>query len=128
MSEFTLINLIRRMSRGRPDVRLGIGDDAALLRVPAGRELVISTDTLIAGVHFPGETSPEDIGWKALAVNLSDMAAMGAEPAWALLALTLQRADSSFVRGFMRGFSALARRHELALVGGDTTHGPLAVT
>jgi thiamine-monophosphate kinase len=128
MSEFELIDLIRRMSRGRPDVRLGIGDDASLLYVPPGQELVVSTDTLVEGVHFRVGTKPDDLGWKALAVNLSDLAAMGAVPGWALLALTLPHADSAFVRGFMRGFSTLARQHEVALVGGDTTRGPLAVT
>jgi thiamine-monophosphate kinase len=107
---------------------LGIGDDAALLDVPAGQQLVACTDTLVAGVHFPSVTTPEDIGWKALAVNLSDLAAMGAEPAWALLALTLPDGDATFVRRFAEGFAGLARMHGLALVGGDTTQGPLAAT
>ena len=79
--EFELIERIRRRVAMRADVVLGIGDDAALLRVPPGHELVVSTDTLNAGVHFPPETAPADIGWKALAVNLSDLAAMGATPA-----------------------------------------------
>ncbi len=78
--EFDLIERIRARAATRPDVILGIGDDAALLQVPAGQELVVTTDTLIAGVHFPADTAPQDIGWKALAVNLSDLAAMGAEP------------------------------------------------
>jgi thiamine-monophosphate kinase len=127
MPEFELIELIRRRSgHARADVRLGIGDDAAVLRVPRRHELVVSTDTLVSGVHFPPDTAPEAVGWKALAVNLSDLAAMGATPAWATLALTLPDASAGFVRAFMRGFATLARRHRVALVGGDTTRGPLA--
>ncbi|MGH8112165.1 MAG: thiamine-phosphate kinase [Rhodanobacteraceae bacterium] len=127
--EFELIDLIRaRTSQARADVDLGIGDDAALLDVPAGLQLVACTDTMVAGVHFPVGTAPEDVGWKSLAVNLSDLAAMGATPAWALLALTLPRADAGFVESFAEGFAALARRHDVALVGGDTTQGPLTVT
>ena len=127
--EFDLIEAIRaRMNVARGDVALGIGDDAALLDVPAGRQLVACTDTLVAGVHFPDHAAPEDIGWKALAVNLSDLAAMGAEPAWALLALTLPDADARFVERFADGFAALAGQHNVALVGGDTTQGPLSIT
>lgn len=127
--EFDLIEAVRaRVDVTRPDVTLGIGDDAALLDVPAGRQLVACTDTLVAGVHFPASTTPEDIGWKALAVNLSDLAAMGAEPAWALLALTLPDGDAAFVERFAEGFAELARTHGVALIGGDTTQGPLAVT
>ena len=93
-SEFSLIDqYFRRPGTGRADVVLGIGDDAALLRVPAGQELVVTVDTLVAGVHFPLDTAPADLGHKALAVNLSDLAAMGAIPAWATLALTLPAAD-----------------------------------
>lgn len=127
--EFDLIAEIRaRMDVARADVALGIGDDAAVLELPPGQQLVACTDTLVAGVHFPLETAPEDIGWKSLAVNLSDLAAMGGEPAWALLALTLPDADSQFVERFTRGFAELARMHGVALVGGDTTQGPLAMT
>jgi thiamine-monophosphate kinase len=107
---------------------LGIGDDAALLRPSAGQQLVACTDTLIAGVHFPHDTPPEDIGWKSLAVNLSDLAAMGAQPAWAMLALTLPQADAGFVERFAEGFAQLARAHAVSLVGGDTTQGPLSIT
>jgi thiamine-monophosphate kinase len=129
MGEFALIDAIRqRCALARPDVLLGIGDDAALLRVPAGYELAVSMDTLVAGVHFPLQTAAEDIGWKALAVNLSDLAAMGAEPAWATLALTMPRLDPIWVAGFCDGFAALAQPHALALVGGDTTQGPLSIT
>ncbi|HEX5959665.1 MAG TPA: thiamine-phosphate kinase [Rhodanobacteraceae bacterium] len=117
-----------RCAQPRGDVALGIGDDAALLDVPAGRQLVACTDTLVAGVHFLPGTAPGDIGWKALAVNLSDLAAMGAEPAWVLLALTLPGGDARFVERFADGFAELARAHGVALVGGDTTQGPLSVT
>lgn len=126
--EFELIERIRaHCSLGRADVLLGIGDDAALLAPPAGHELAASTDTLVDGVHFPQGAAPRDIGWKSLAVNLSDLAAMGARPAWALLNLTLPQADADFVDQFAAGFAELAGQHHLALVGGDTTSGPLAV-
>lgn len=129
MAEFDLIDHIRRRcDLARADVRLGIGDDAAVLAVPAGHDLVACTDTLVAGVHFPHGTAPADIGWKALAVNLSDLAAMGTTPAWALLALTLPEADAGFVAAFADGFADLAAAHHVALVGGDTTRGPLTIT
>ncbi|KFN51300.1 thiamine-phosphate kinase [Arenimonas composti] len=130
--EFALIDRIRARARSRADVVLGIGDDAALLAVPPGQQLVVTTDTLVAGVHWPDGTAPADIGWKALAVNLSDLAAMAATPAWVTLALTLPFASaeerSAFVDGFLDGFCELADEHDVALVGGDTTSGPLAVT
>ena len=127
--EFDLIELIRhRTAQARDDVRLGIGDDAAVLAVPSGQELAVAIDTLVEGVHFPPGTDPADLGWKALAVNLSDLAAMGASPAWALLSLTLPQADRVFVEAFAEGFSRLAGAHRLALVGGDTTRGPLSVS
>jgi len=127
--EFDLIEILRgRCASSRADIRVGIGDDAAVLAPPMGHELVAATDTLIAGVHFPMSTQPEDIGWKSLAVNLSDLAAMGATPAWAMLALTLPSAEREFVERFADGFAALAAQHHVALIGGDTTHGPLAIT
>ncbi|HET6807354.1 MAG TPA: thiamine-phosphate kinase [Frateuria sp.] len=127
--EFRLIDRIReRTALAREDVRLGIGDDAAVLAVPPGQHLAVAIDTLVEGVHFPHGTSPRDIGWKALAVNLSDLAAMGATPAWALLALTLPRADPAYVDDLAEGFAQLAREHGVALVGGDTTHGPLCLS
>jgi thiamine-monophosphate kinase len=110
------------------DVALGIGDDAALVRVPDGTELVVTVDTIVAGVHFPPDTSAQDIGYRALAVNLSDIAAMGAMPAWATLALTLPAADERWLEGFCSGFFSLAREHDVTLIGGDTTSGPLAIT
>ncbi|MEO7325874.1 MAG: thiamine-phosphate kinase [Dokdonella sp.] len=127
--EFDLIDLIReRCAVVRTDVRLGIGDDAAILGVPLGHDLVACTDTMVAGVHFPPQTRARDLGWKSLAVNLSDLAAMGATPAWALLALTLPESDRTFVADFADGFAELAAQHHVALVGGDTTRGPLSVT
>lgn len=127
--EFRLIDRIReRTTQPRDDVRLGIGDDAALLAVPAGQELAVAIDTMVEGVHFPEGTAPADIGWKALAVNLSDLAAMGATPVWALLALTLPRPDAAFVDGFAEGFAQLAGQYRLALVGGDTTRGALTLS
>lgn len=126
-SEFDLIARIRARVASRDDVSLGIGDDAALLRVPSGRDLVVAMDTLNAGVHFPDESAPADIGWKALAVNLSDLAAMGAEPAWCTLSLSLPVSDAAWIDGFLDGFLELAARHRVALVGGDTTRGPLSI-
>jgi thiamine-monophosphate kinase len=126
-AEFDLIERIRRRAGMRDDVVLGIGDDAALLQVPAGRQLVVAMDTLNSGVHFPVGTAAADIGWKALAVNLSDLAAMGAEPAWCALSLSLPDAGTGWVDGFLDGFSGLAGMHRVALVGGDTTRGPLSV-
>jgi thiamine-monophosphate kinase len=127
--EFSLIDRIReRTAQNRDDVRLGIGDDAALLAVPPNQELAVAIDTMVEGVHFPTGTAATDIGWKALAVNLSDLAAMGATPAWALLALTLPRADEAFVDGFATGFAQLAQTYRLALVGGDTTRGALTIS
>jgi thiamine-monophosphate kinase len=127
VAEFDLIARIRARVPQRDDVVLGIGDDAALLQPPAGRQLAVAMDTLNAGVHFPDGTAPADIGWKALAVNLSDLAAMAAQPAWCTLSLSLPDADAGFVDGFLDGFLQLAREHEVALVGGDTTRGPLSV-
>ena len=125
--EFDLIARIRsRADASRADVVLGIGDDAALLAPPPGQHLVVATDTLNAGVHFPAGTAPAAIGWKALAVNLSDLAAMGATPAWCTLSLSLPAGDDGFVDGFLDGFLALASAHGVALVGGDTTRGPLS--
>ena len=129
LSEFALIErYFRSCGTQRADVTLGVGDDAALLRSPAGSELVAAVDTLVAGVHFPHDSLPDSIGHRALAVNLSDLAAMGARPAWALLALTLPRADEAWLGEFAAGLADLARAHKVALVGGDTTRGPLCIT
>ena len=133
LGEFDLIEryfrpLTRPAGMARPDVVLGIGDDGALLSVPPGQQLVAALDTLVSGRHFLPDCAPRVIGHRALAVNLSDLAAMGAEPAWALLALTLPHADPAFLQEFAAGFAALAGRHGVALVGGDTTAGPLTLS
>jgi thiamine-monophosphate kinase len=129
MDEFELIDrFFARLGPARTDVVLGVGDDAALLEVPGDAELVASVDTIVAGRHFPEGADPRSIGHRALAVNLSDIAAMGATPAWAMLAITLPRADARWLEGFAAGFSSLAQRHEVALVGGNTGAGPLNVT
>ena len=127
MAEFDLIAMIQARAGVRGDVRLGIGDDAALLRVPAGHELVVTADTLNAGVHFPLGTAPADIGWKALAANLSDLASMGARPAWCTLSLSMPQADAAWLEDFLDGFLGLAAAHGIALIGGDTTRGPLSI-
>ena len=128
-SEFALIErYFRHCGAKRSDVHLGIGDDAALLESPADVELVATIDTLVEGVHFPAGSPAASIGHRALAVNLSDVAAMGARPAWALLALTMPTADEEWLREFASGFSALARAHGVALVGGNTASGPLCIS
>jgi thiamine-monophosphate kinase len=128
-NEFDLIQrFFNQKTKNRKDVILGIGDDAALLRVPFEQQLVVTTDTLVSGRHFPVNTLPEDIGYKALAVNLSDLAAMGAEPAWILLALTLPKANEIWIRKFTEGFFPLMQHFQLQLVGGDITQGPLTIT
>lgn len=129
LSEFELIErYFRNCGVRREDVVLGVGDDAALLECPAGQRLVAAMDTLVEGVHFPCGSPAASIGHRALAVNLSDLAAMGARPAWALLALTLPAVDEAWLTEFTAGFAELARLHDVALVGGDTTRGPLSVT
>jgi thiamine-monophosphate kinase len=129
LTEFALIErYFSHCGAVRGDVALGVGDDGALLRSPSGEDLVAAIDTLVAGVHFPPQAEPASIGHRALAVNLSDLAAMGARPAWALLALTLPESDARWLEEFARGFGALALMHNVALVGGDTTRGPLCVT
>jgi thiamine-monophosphate kinase len=131
LGEFELIDRYFRSTDKSQDRRrgvvLGIGDDAALLESPPG-QLVAALDTLVEGRHFPHGSAPRSIGHRALAVNLSDLAAMGATPAWYLLALTLPRADEQFLGEFASGMLDLAREHDIALVGGDTTAGPLSVS
>jgi len=129
ISEFEIIERYFRQIRPlRDDVALGMGDDAALLQVPAGYQLALAVDTLVAGRHFPQCTDAFDIGYKSLAVNLSDLAAMGASPAWATLALTLPEADERWLMAFVEGFFQLATQYRVDLVGGDTTRGPLSIT
>ena len=128
-SEFEIIRrYFKRQQPQRDDVIAGIGDDAALLHVPADTELVVCMDTLVAGVHFPESSAAAAIGHKALAVNLSDLAAMGAAPAWATLSLTMPDSDPVWLEDFSQAFFRLADRYDVQLVGGDTTRGPLSVT
>ena len=129
LSEFDLINkYFRDAFKDGPEVQCGIGDDAAVVSVPPGMHLAVSMDTLVAGIHFHSTTSPQDIGYKSLAVNLSDMAAMGAEPHWVTLSLTMPENDPDWLAAFMAGFRILADQYSLSLVGGDLTHGPLSIT
>ena len=128
LGEFELIARYFSRPVARRDVLVGVGDDAALLEVPAGQALAAAIDTLVEGRHFLPDAPPESVGHQALAVNLSDLAAMGAEPAWALLALSLPEPDTHWLEGFARGFHALADRAGLTLVGGDTVRGPRVVT
>ncbi|MGB7738069.1 MAG: thiamine-phosphate kinase [Steroidobacteraceae bacterium] len=128
LGEFDVIARYFSRSSPRGDVLLGVGDDAALLRPPPGQALVAATDTLVEGRHFLPGTPANAIGHQALAVNLSDLAAMGAEPAWALLALSMPCPDERWLADFADGLYALAERHGVALVGGDTVSGPLVVT
>lgn len=122
-SEFDLI--ARYLTRPAPGAVLGVGDDAALIRLSPGMELAVSTDMLVAGRHFFPDTDPFWLGRKALAVNLSDLAAMGARPRWATLALALPEADENWLAAFSAGFWELAEEYEVDLVGGDTTRGSL---
>ncbi len=127
--EFELIaRYFHRDLSAAPGVLLGPGDDCALLAPSDGMQLAVSVDTSVAGVHFPPDAPASAIGHRALAVNLSDLAAMGATPRWALLALTLPDVDEDWLHGFAAGFHALADRHGIALVGGDVTRGPLSIT
>lgn len=123
MSEFDLIQ--RYFTRATPGAALGVGDDAALLRVRSGMQLAVSTDMLVGGTHFLPDADPFLLGHKTLAVNLSDLAAMGAQPRWALLSLSLPGVDENWLQKFSEGFFALADQQGVELVGGDTTRGPL---
>ncbi|GKT12134.1 MAG: thiamine-monophosphate kinase [Thiomicrorhabdus sp.] len=127
--EFDLIeNFFKPLSLGLSEDEVGIGDDGAVMSAPEGHQLVVVTDTLVAGVHFPVATSAYDIAWKALAVNLSDLAAMGATPAFFSLALTLPENDTDWLKGFSKGLKDLSHRFKIPLIGGDTTKGPLTIT
>jgi thiamine-monophosphate kinase len=129
LREFELIGrFFDRSATRRSSTRLAIGDDCALLRPEPGVDLAVTVDTLVEGVHFFAGTSAEGLGHKALAVNLSDLAAMGAQPAWVTLALTLPQADEGWLARFSKGFFSLAERYGVDLVGGDTTRGPLSIT
>lgn len=124
-AEFDLIQ--RYFSRPTPTAVLGGGDDCALLQPSPGMQLAVSTDTLVADTHFFADADPAKLGWKCLAVNLSDLAAMGATPRWCTLALTLPDVDSDWLAAFADGLHRCADDHGIALVGGDTTRGPLSI-
>lgn len=127
--EFSLIERFFRYGIGSGDgVRIGVGDDGALLSVDPGEALVATVDTLVADVHFPAAGAAADIAQRALRVNLSDLAAMAAVPRWFLLALTLPAADEHWLAAFAAGLAEAATAYGCTLVGGDTTRGPLAVT
>ncbi|WP_303784280.1 thiamine-phosphate kinase [Azovibrio restrictus] len=123
MGEFDLI--ARYFARSTPGAILGPGDDGALVQPGPGLELAVTTDMLVEGTHFLPGTDPRDLGWKTLAVNLSDLAAMGARPRWGLLALSLPSADEAWLAAFAEGLHACAREFDVDLIGGDTTRGPL---
>lgn len=127
-TEFSLIEKYFSYDVVRDDVALSVGDDCALLNPPLGKQLAVTVDTLVCGVHFPESTSPEDVAYKSLAVSLSDLAAMGAEPAWATLALTLPNSDETWLQTFSKSFKKTLNDYGVQLVGGDTTQGPLSVT
>jgi len=124
--EFDVI--ARHFTRPATNAVLGVGDDCALVGISRGMELAVSVDTMVSGTHFFPDVDPENLGHKSLAVNLSDMAAMGAMPYWAMLALTLPKVDHDWLAAFAKGFFDLAEEFEVSLVGGDTTRGPLTLT
>ena len=126
--EFSLIDRYFAQAAAPGRAVLGIGDDCALIASPANTELAISTDTLVSGTHFFPDADAEKLGHKALAVNLSDLAAMGATPRYVTLALTLPNIDEAWLAAFSRGFFALVAEHQVELIGGDTTRGPLSMT
>ncbi|WP_432452312.1 MULTISPECIES: thiamine-phosphate kinase [unclassified Agarivorans] len=128
LGEFDIIEKYFQQSKLRQDVLLGVGDDAALVIPAENSQIAISTDTLVEGVHFFSDIPPHALGHKALAVNLSDMAAMGAEPRWVTLAITLPGVDEAWLEQFCSGFFDLAEYFNVSLIGGDTTKGPLSIT
>ena len=126
--EFDLIDFIRSKVNTDSSVALGIGDDAAVINVQKNHQLVISTDTLVEGKHFDDSATPEQVGYKSLAVNLSDLAAMGATQKWATLNLTLPEINMTWLESFISSFLKLAQKHSVNLIGGDTTQGPLSIS
>ena len=128
-SEFSLIDqYFSHIGKPQAETVLGIGDDAAVVNIPADQQLVMSVDTLVAGVHFPKSTSASDIAHKSLVVNLSDLAAMAAKPSWFLLSLTLPDADPTWISEFAGSLRKIAEQYEIELIGGDTCQGPMSVT
>lgn len=129
LSEFSVIQqYFEQLTGQREDVVLGIGDDCALLKCPEDHVVAVSIDTLVEGVHFFADVNPESLGYKSLAVGLSDLAAMGAMPAWFTIALTLPEIDDVWLKGFSQGLAKLAKEHNIQLVGGDTTRGSLTIS
>ena len=129
MKEFKVIeDFFKLKSVQRKDVIIGIGDDAAVTHIPEGQALVTTTDTLLSGVHFLPNTAPHAIAQKAIAVNLSDLAAMGAEPAWISLSLSLPAVDTLWLEEFSRGLQEHAEYYSIQLIGGDTVQGPMVIT
>ncbi len=129
MNEFSLIQkYFEQFTTERDDVLLGIGDDCALLKAPTNQVIAVSIDTLVEGVHFFADVDPESLGYKSLAVGLSDLAAMGAKPAWFTLALTLPEVNETWLEKFSGGLSKLANGHHIQLIGGDTTEGSLTIS
>lgn len=127
--EFDLIDTyFKPLSQGLSVEEVGIGDDGAVLSVPENHQMVVVTDTLVCGVHFPLETSAYDIAWKSVAVNLSDLAAMGASPGGYSLGLTLPENDQAWLKEFAKGLRAITEQFKIPLIGGDTTKGPLTLT
>ena len=127
-SEFDVIKKYFSFPESRDDVLLAGGDDCAIVSVANNKQLVITTDTLVSGVHFPVETTAENIAYKALMVNFSDLAAMGATPAWVTLAITLPEINEQWLSSFSKQFSSLLTKFNVSLIGGDTTKGPLSIT
>lgn len=129
MNEFSLIEqFFKPFSVKRKDVLFGIGDDAACVQIPTGQNMLVSTDTLVSGIHFLPEWDPYDIACRSVMVNVSDMAAMAAEPCWITLALTLPELNQQWLKRFAQGLSTSLDQFNIDLIGGDTTQGPLAIT
>lgn len=129
LTEFEIIDKYFRHLTGKNDrAVVAIGDDAAVINIPYGRQLVTSVDTLVGGVHFFQDTDPFNVGYKSLAVNISDLAAMGAQPLWTTLALTVPDNDPDWMEKFAAGFATVANKYGVSLIGGDLTHGPLSIT
>ena len=125
-TEFNIIE--KYFTRPSKNADLGVGDDAALIQIIAGHQLVVSVDMSVAGTHFLADCPAYFVGWKSLAVNISDMAAMGAIPKWASLAIALPTIDEAWLAEFSRGFFACADAFGVSLIGGDTTRGPLNIS
>ncbi|GHE80505.1 thiamine-phosphate kinase [Thalassotalea profundi] len=129
MKEFELIKkYFTEQAVKRKDVLIGVGDDCAIVTPSEKQNIAIATDTLVAGVHFPVNTSPRAIGHKAVAVNLSDLAAVGAEPSWVSVAITLPEIDEEWIDEFCKGLFELCEYYNVQVIGGDTTQGPLSIT